>query len=175
MRKSLVWRIAIPFILLLLLSLGGLSLYFSNSIEQQYYTNLHNNLTTDARLLAYDTANQIAAGKSYDDLNPLFMTYAQETDTRVTFIRTDGVVTNDTEADPKTMDNHLVRPEVRQALDGNVGSEIRFSDTLNRRLYFLAVPVTLDGRLIGVVRLSRDLTEIEDAVAGLNRQIWSSE
>lgn len=173
MRKSLVWRIAIPFILLILLSLGGLSLYFANAIEQQYYTNLHDNLATDARLLAKDTTDQIAAGKSYEDLAPLFEAYAQVTGSRVTFIRTDGVVTNDTVADPKTMDNHLVRPEVRQALDGKVGWEIRFSDTLNRSLYFLAVPVTEDGKIIGVVRLARDLVEIENAVASLNRQIWS--
>ncbi|MGZ4888653.1 MAG: hypothetical protein ACXWBH_05695, partial [Candidatus Angelobacter sp.] len=47
---------------------------------------------------------------------------ARITETRVTIIARDGVVLADSEADPKTMENHAGRPEVAAALSGKTGS-----------------------------------------------------
>lgn len=171
MKRSLVWRIAVPFILLVLLSVGGISLYFSNYIEKLYFTNLHDNLQSAAQLLAYDAGSQITAGKSYSALEPLFQTYSDQTTDRITFIRKDGVVTIDSLGDPQTMDNHLTRPEVQTALNGGIGVEIRFSDTLKQRYYYLAVPVVTEGSITAVVRVARELTEIENAIDLLRNQI----
>jgi hypothetical protein len=44
----------------------------------------------------------------------------------------------DTEADPKTMDNHNGRPEVIAARQVNVGSSARRSLTLGERAVYLA-------------------------------------
>jgi len=170
-RSSLVWRIAVPFIVLILLSLGGTILYFSNYTEQRYTENLHESLKTSANLLAYDISVEIQNGASYEELAPVINTYADTTQTRVTFIRTDGVVTADSLADPRTMENHLNRPEVRAALNGPEGAEIRFSDTLKRRFFYLAVPVVSNGATIAIVRLARDLTVIEGEVNAVRARI----
>jgi len=172
MRQSLVWRIAVPLIVLVLLSVGGISLYFSNYIESQYMSNVHASLATAARLLAYDAAKDFELGRSYDDLQPLINIYAQQTSARVTFIRRDGVVTIDSEADPATMGNHLDRPEFQTALTEPEGVEIRFSDTLKRRFFYLAVPVKSNGQITAVVRFARDLTDIEGAIGQIHRQIF---
>jgi two-component system phosphate regulon sensor histidine kinase PhoR len=173
MKRSLVWRIGLPFILLILVSVGGISLYFSNYIERQYYSTIHDHLATSARLLATDIAGRFEAGESYSDIQNLIEVYANITDSRVTFIRSDGVVTADSQADPTSMENHLTRPEIQQALDGVEGAEIRFSDTLKRNFYYLAVPVTKDGKITGVVRFARELTQIEGAIQTLRNQILS--
>ncbi len=60
-------------------------------------------------------------------------------DMRVTIIGTDGVVFLDTDADPAAMDNHLMRPEIQQALKEGSGVNIRRSDTLNRELMYAAI------------------------------------
>jgi len=172
MRQSLVWRIAVPLIVLVLLSVGGISLYYSNYIESQYMSNVHASLATAARLLAYDAAKDFELGRSYDDLQPLINIYAQQTSARVTFIRRDGVVTIDSEADPATMGNHLDRPEFQTALTEPEGVEIRFSDTLKRRFFYLAVPVKSNEQITAVVRFARDLTDIEGAIAQIHRQIF---
>src|SRR3972149_11280313 len=138
MRGSLVWRIAVPFIVLILLSVGGVSLYFTNYTEQRYTDNLHESLKTSANILARDVAERIQNGASYDDLALVIKSYAELTQTRITLIRSDGVVAADSLADPKTMSNHLDRPEVKAALKGSEGAEVRFSDTLKRRFYYLA-------------------------------------
>ena len=79
MRSSLIWRIAVPFIVLILLSIGGVSLYFTQSTEQRYTDNLHDSLKTSASLLAYDISVQMRSGASYEDLGPLINTYAEKT------------------------------------------------------------------------------------------------
>src|SRR5215467_1242285 len=65
---------------------------------------------------------------------------ARITETRVTIIARDGVVLADTEADPKTMENHAGRPEVVAALAGKTGSSSRVSHTVGIEFLYLAVP-----------------------------------
>jgi len=62
------------------------------------------------------------------------------TETRVTIIARDGIVLADSEADPKTMENHAGRPEVVAALAGRTGSSSRVSHTVGIEFLYLAVP-----------------------------------
>ena len=57
---------------------------------------------------------------------------------RVTFIRDDGVVLGDSQADSRTMDNHANRPEVIDALRLGTGSDERASATLGIPFFYQA-------------------------------------
>src|SRR5262245_61072673 len=46
---------------------------------------------------------------------------------RLTVIKRDGTVVCDSHHDPKTMENHLDRPEVQAALNAGLGQGVRFS------------------------------------------------
>ncbi len=59
---------------------------------------------------------------------------------RVTLIAADGRVLFDNQADPATMDNHLSRPEVQQALETGRGSAVRRSDTQAQEMLYFALP-----------------------------------
>ena len=66
---------------------------------------------------------------------------------RVTIISGDGTVLGDSQADYRTMENHLKRPEIIQAgLAGN-GSSVRNSETIGKKLVYSAVK-TSDGYYI---------------------------
>ncbi|NLT13161.1 MAG: PAS domain-containing protein [Clostridiales bacterium] len=66
------------------------------------------------------------------------------TDTiRVTLISADGTVLFDSLADPAAMENHLDRPEVRDALETGSGKASRLSETLGRQTFYHAI--RLDG------------------------------
>ena len=65
---------------------------------------------------------------------------ARITGTRITIIARDGTVLADSEADPKTMENHAGRPEVAAALAGKTGSSMRLSHTVGVEFLYLAVP-----------------------------------
>jgi two-component system, OmpR family, phosphate regulon sensor histidine kinase PhoR len=85
---------------------------------------------------------------------------------QLTVIRADGRVVADSSGHPEAMDNHATRPEVLEALAGARGVDERFSSAHGKRLHFVAVPIELDGRVVGVARATEDLGQIE---AGLRR------
>jgi two-component system phosphate regulon sensor histidine kinase PhoR len=74
---------------------------------------------------------------SYDELAKE-KAQALGNDTRITFLNLEGTVLGDSQADYRTMDNHLERTEVQEALAGGVGSEVRRSDTLERDMLYVA-------------------------------------
>jgi two-component system, OmpR family, phosphate regulon sensor histidine kinase PhoR len=75
---------------------------------------------------------------------------------RATVIDPTGKVLADSEADPRTMENHAQRHEFVSALGGEVGVEERKSQTVNIPFVYVAVPIS--G---GAVRLAYPLPEIE--------------
>ena len=73
-------------------------------------------------------------------LQELAVEEARITETRVTIIAHDGTVLADSEADPKTMENHAGRPEVAAALSGQTGANTRVSATVGTEFFYVAVP-----------------------------------
>jgi two-component system phosphate regulon sensor histidine kinase PhoR len=59
---------------------------------------------------------------------------------RVTVIRTNGVVVADSHSDPEIMENHIGRPEVTAALRGEVGRDLRVSDSTGFSQHYVALP-----------------------------------
>ena len=57
---------------------------------------------------------------------------------RITLIQADGTVLFESETDPVSMENHLDRPEVQQALSSGSGSDRRTSNTLGTEDYYYA-------------------------------------
>ena len=81
------------------------------------------------------------------------LTYLENMDLgecRITWIASDGTVKFDNKASSSTMENHLEREEVKQALKDGVGESSRYSTTLTEQQYYCARRLT-DG---SVIRLS---------------------
>ncbi|QMV40735.1 two-component system histidine kinase PnpS [Cohnella cholangitidis] len=85
---------------------------------------------------------------------------------RVTYIRLDGKVMGDSDHDPQTMDNHLNREEVQQALSDGTGSSVRHSDTLKQNMMYVAITVSPDKIEAdqGVIRLAMSLGDVESSL-----------
>jgi two-component system phosphate regulon sensor histidine kinase PhoR len=94
---------------------------------------------------------------------------------RVTLIAPGGAVLGDSDVGLgrlPSVANHEDRPEIRAALQGSVGSSTRRSETVGRRLLYLAIPV--DAGAGGVVRVAMDLSDLEAAVANLRRELLAA-
>ena len=76
---------------------------------------------------------------------------------RVSIIDDQGTVIFDNMADPTTMENHLDRPEVRDALQNIRGESERFSDTLGVATRYYAVR-TADGNVMRLAFTTGNMT-----------------
>jgi two-component system phosphate regulon sensor histidine kinase PhoR len=163
-KRSYVWKISLPYLALVLVSLLGISLYLSNYFRNFIEENWKNNLTDQAHLYAELTAPLIEQGYPYAGLSDLVASSSAGTLDRVTLILPDGLVIADNEADPATMENHANRPEVKSALSGQFGTDIRTSATLGVRYLYVAVPVEENGQTIAIARLSISLASLDASV-----------
>ncbi|MDR1531086.1 MAG: PAS domain-containing protein [Clostridiales bacterium] len=78
---------------------------------------------------------------------------------RVTVIAADGQVTFDSGANPKDLDNHADRAEVRQAALEGFGESERYSDTLKERTYYYAVRLG-DGNILRLALKSGNINTL---------------
>lgn len=95
--------------------------------------------------------------------------YSHSYGVRITIINSDGTVLADSDKDPKTMNNHLSREEVKEALQGKIGNVTRHSDTLNSNYLYTAIAFS-DGNINGVLRISVPLDDLYKLNRDLIRQ-----
>ena len=88
---------------------------------------------------------------------------------RITVIDQSGEVIADSENDPDRMDNHLDRPEIRAALQGQVGETRRRSPTMGVDFLYIAIK-TSDG----AVRLAMPMSQIEAQVDAIRGQMLAA-
>ena len=73
------------------------------------------------------------------DLTAQADTIAIDTGLRVTIIDAVGVVLADSQAEPSALPNHSQREEIRLAAQGEVGISVRNSDSVGKRLMYVAM------------------------------------
>ncbi len=174
MFRSIRWRIAVPYIALILLAMAGLTAYLSNFVREAHLADLRNQLTAEARLAGDDLAPLLARQQPVDLFDTLAARWANLLDARVTIIAPDGTVLGESHEDRAQMDNHLSRPEVQQALAEGAGSSVRYSHTVRYNMMYAAVPVMNAGKVVGIVRVALPLRQIESNVAYLQRTIFTT-
>jgi two-component system phosphate regulon sensor histidine kinase PhoR len=176
MFHSIRWRIAIPYIVVTLLALLGLTLLVTNRAREEHLADLRVTLLSEARLIG-DAARPYLAGpgKITSDsttLDDLARGWAALVEGRVTIIAPDGVVLGESHQDRALMDNHLSRPEVQDALRAGDGTSIRFSTSIDADMMYGAVPILQGEQVAGVARVALPLDRIEASVARLRRPLF---
>lgn len=92
---------------------------------------------------------------------------AEELDTRLTLIDTKGTVIADSGKDPRILDNHLDRPEIKAARNNGIGFSNRISESLGVNFLYLALPVLREGKVVAFARASIPV----DRVDALRREL----
>lgn len=172
MSLHLRWRIALPYILLILLVMTMTAVYLAYSFQQQSLEQLGEKIAVETSLLAnqlssYDGQFEI----SNEELDDFAKNWAEILDARITIIAPDGVVIGESQADRFSMDNHIDRPEVQEALSEGFGRRIRYSRTEGMEFMYTAVPVFVENKLMSFVRIAITTDQIQSATAEFIRPV----
>jgi two-component system phosphate regulon sensor histidine kinase PhoR len=167
MKRTLFLRIFSGYAAVILMLAAGVMLFApplmrKHNIEERTAALEHLAVLLEPQVVPFLT------GAGTGDLKALVAAFSRETGARITVIDPAGVVLADSEKDARDMENHLYRPEIQASLAGRKQMSIRRSATLKQQMMYLGVPLEAGGRIVGVLRLSLFMKEIE-ALLGVFR------
>lgn len=146
MKKSMIKKFSIVIVLAVILS--GITNVFI--FDKKLTSEKKNEMLRLVKVMA-DEFNKD------EDNNEQAERFGDESDgVRVTIVRPDGVVTGDSQADYRKMDNHSGREEIKKAQSSKSAITVRKSSTVGKKLMY-AVTRTEDGYYI---RLSEEYNSI---------------
>jgi len=169
-KKRLISQLYPSYLLIVFISLTAVSWYASDAMRSFFFAQTADVLETRAKLLEsriiknLSPLNKKSIGLACREIGRL-------SETRITVVLPSGKVTGDSEEDPRSMDNHSDRKEVREAIGGNIGNSIRFSRTLQQKMMYVAVPLIKSNKILGVLRISIPVTSVDNALKSIQRKI----
>ncbi|MDC1141809.1 ATP-binding protein [Planctomycetota bacterium] len=113
--------------------------YIEVFLKQDLYDNRARDLELRARLVTDDLSNAANSG-----LSSRVQKLAESSATRITIIDRNGEVLADSGYESDAMENHVDRPEIIEATETGVGNSVRFSDTIQKDLLYVALTDTDD-------------------------------
>lgn len=169
-RRTLLWRIYPYYLVIIFVSILAVWLYASRTMANLYLEHTSSDLESRASLLKGRVAELISSDSTFV-LDSLCKRLGQVSGTRITIVAPSGAVLGDSDEDPAEMENHRNRPEINEAFKGTIGVRERFSNTLQLNMMYVAVPIKTEEKIIGVVRTSLPITEVDDVLASFNAKI----
>ena len=147
-------------------------LYLKQALERLAVEAAETRLATVGALLQDEARTLLTTGASPATLREFALRVARPGQSRLTLITSDGRVVADSEvptADLPKVENHAGRPEVRAALAGRLGRDLRRSATIDTPLLYVALPLGEGGAVRGVLRLALPLSVVTASHAAVHR------
>jgi two-component system, OmpR family, phosphate regulon sensor histidine kinase PhoR len=164
-KQKLIWQIFPLFLVIIVVSLSLEAWYFTRHSRQFFLENTKNELTVRARLIQLKAADILSQEQTRNqNLNALCKELGESIQTRVTIILPTGEVIGDSSAHTRTMENHRNRPEIQAALQGKTGVAIRYSNTLDQNMMYIALPVEGPDGVAAVIRTAVSIAAIDENI-----------
>lgn len=140
MTKRIFTAIVLVTVVILLLSSALISVVLYGDLETQFF----NQLKSETHTIAVALESGLSAEDYLPALEP-----AKVTELRVTWVAASGEVLYDSDADETTMENHLAREEIAEALQNGYGDSTRNSATISKKTIYYACRLS-DGTVLRV-------------------------
>ncbi|MGO4346003.1 two-component system histidine kinase PnpS [Paenibacillus sp. MCAF9] len=167
-------RLTLIMIAMIALSVSAAGLFMVKTFKENHINALEDNMVREMQIIS---AKMNWKSGEISSLYDYYTNEAKELQryagARVTFIRNDGVVLGDSNGDPRDMDNHLNRAEIKEALATGTGRSIRASETVKQNMMYVAIPVTVvPGQSPDVIRLAMSLKEVDESIRQLTMMLF---
>ncbi|HEY4817039.1 MAG TPA: ATP-binding protein [Candidatus Acidoferrum sp.] len=175
MRHNLFWKLALTFLALLVGVLAAVDFIAERALRDEYTRTALGQLESIARLAkARPPKLSSVPPASAEDRTALdqWVTQMAASNVRVTVITADGQVLADSQSDPRTMENHANRPEVRDALTKGEGQSARRSVTVSSELLYYAVRYDAAPGVPVVLRFAAPLATVHETLVVFRRKLW---
>ncbi|HOV91054.1 MAG TPA: ATP-binding protein [Syntrophorhabdaceae bacterium] len=170
MRIGIFTKIMGAFIVVIALLGLSMPLIAFKTIKSHYITTFTDDLK-NMNLLLRPGITDLLKNNKIKDMDDFVKSFKHSVNMRITVIDNQGTVLADSEKDPQTMENHRMRPEFIDAISGDTGKSIRFSITVEEKMLYVSVPIIVDNKISGVLRISAYLKDIESLLVNIRVKI----
>ncbi|HTY60885.1 MAG TPA: ATP-binding protein [Acidobacteriota bacterium] len=167
MKNRLFWKIGFLNLLLLLLVLAAVDTYVVRALKKEFLDAAFSQLDSLIRLAETNPPRSLDVPQLRE-----WTRLCGQSGARVTLVASDGKVLADSADDPAEMENHLARPEIREAFLTGTGRAVRRSPTLKVDLVYLAHRYESKTIPPIVLRLSAPLHRLEEARFAFRSRLW---
>jgi len=174
LRGSLRWKLTLFHWTVVALVLAAGMLYLHVSLSRQLVALAEEGLARNARLALHHLL--AAARRGPVDPDALAGEMGRALGMRVTIIASDGRLLGDSglaASDLERAESHAGRPEVVDAHRLGIGKDSRRSATVGHPLLYLALPIREGPFAGGVLRLARDLGEVESTLTHMRGILYA--
>lgn len=133
--------------------------------KNNYLNMIEQRLVNDAFMIR----DYILCKYDEDELDNFAKTFRSEFNVRITIVDNKGKVIADSDIDIKNLPNHGQRPEIKKALQGELGQEIRYSSTFNVDMMYIALPLRDNA---GAIRLAMSIDYINKYIYSQSRGVF---
>ncbi len=169
-KTSFFRKILFSFLFLTLVGISIFSLYAYFPLRRSFLRSVESNLSVSALVLSERFSRNLIP-ENQREINQSAKKFASDLGIRITVVDKSGKVWADSEKNPLQMENHRNRPEIKVALSGRTGTSIRRSPTLGINMMYVAIPLRKNGKIIGILRTSLPLLEINEKMKSINKTI----
>lgn len=170
LRSRFFWKLYLTYVALVLVTSAIIGLLVNVQLQASLIDDVEGGLRRAALLMAPHAAEALQQRAS-GDIRHQVETLGRETETRITLVLPDGRVLADSEHAPESMENHGDRPEIVASRSQPFGVARRFSSTLQESLLYVSRAVRVNDRLVGFVRTSIPLSQVDTRLSALRRTI----
>ena len=174
LQRSIARKLTLTLVGFVAVTTLAAGLFLNRALERFAVETLEARLASTGRLLHDGARGLLARRAPPEEIHAWLVQAARPTETRVTLIDAEGRVLGDSEVavgDLGRVEDHAGRPEVREAVAGRIGRDLRTSATVGAPLLYVALPVHDGGRLVGVLRLALPLSVVSESWAGVHRVV----
>ncbi len=164
MFKSMQWKIALMYTLLILFAMQFFGVYLLQGIEEYYLKDFSDSLETQGELLASFVRRHLVDEQAELYIHDLVKGFGIQAGTEIMVLDGFGRVISSNSEDTELLGRRIVHQEVTRALTGHKSEDLRVVPDSNQRTKYLALPVKTGQNVVGVVYLVGSLESLDNTM-----------
>ena len=161
--------------LVLVVSIIGFLIFdfiFYYNIKNYLYNQTLNEMRMKTQLAVklFEESHASSLTDNTSDLYDITYQIRKIVNSRITIIDATGRVLSDSDVAQdrvQNMDNHITRPEIEQAIATGWGQSYRKSDTVKRKIFYTAFPISNNQATVGFLRLAYYAQGFEESMSNI--------
>lgn len=172
--RSFRLKLVLSYVLVVFLSFGLVAFFLDRSLEELSLKELQISLLNQASLIQRQMESDKLKADNSAYLQGLVNDMGARISCRITLVDKQGVVLADSRETGEQvlrMENHHYRPEIKAALAGQSGKDIRYSETLKVDMFYVAIPLKDQSGIIAALRLALPLVSVQKELFTVRKTI----